>query len=89
METYKSLDPNRSHSHLRQPLSNLSVLLFTQVPLPLMNGPFETSSQEDMIDVASLGVVTTRTAKEAWDSIQTEWGKSTDMRQSHAQEALN
>ena len=40
-------------------------------------------------DVASLGVVTTGTAKEAWDSIQTEWGKSTDMRRSHAQEALN
>jgi gag-polypeptide of LTR copia-type len=41
------------------------------------------------VDVASLGVVTTGTAKEAWDSIQTEWGKSTDMRRSHAQEALN
>jgi hypothetical protein len=40
-------------------------------------------------DVASLGVVTTGTAKEAWDSIQAEWGKSTDMRRSHAQEALN
>jgi Reverse transcriptase (RNA-dependent DNA polymerase)/GAG-pre-integrase domain/gag-polypeptide of LTR copia-type len=40
-------------------------------------------------DVSSLGVVTTGTAKEAWDSIQTEWGKSTDMRRSHAQEALN
>ena len=40
-------------------------------------------------DVASLGVVTTGTAKDAWDSIQNEWGKSTDMRRSHAQEALN
>ena len=40
-------------------------------------------------DSASLGVITTGTAKEAWDSIQAEWGKSTDMRQSHAQEALN
>jgi len=40
-------------------------------------------------DVAGLGVVTTETAREAWDSIQTEWGKSTDMRRSHAQEALN
>ena len=40
-------------------------------------------------DVASLGVVTNGTAKEAWESIQTEWGKSTDMRRSHAQEALN
>ena len=30
-------------------------------------------------DVASLGVKTTGTAKEAWDSIQAEWGKSTDM----------
>src|SRR5271168_1089704 len=40
-------------------------------------------------DVAGLGVVTTGTAKDAWDSIQTEWGKSTDMRRSHAQEALN
>ena len=40
-------------------------------------------------DVAALGVNTTGTAKEAWDSIQTEWGRSTDMRRSHAQEALN
>jgi hypothetical protein len=40
-------------------------------------------------DIASLGVNTTGTAKEAWESIQTEWGKSTDMRRSHAQEALN
>ncbi len=40
-------------------------------------------------DVAGLGVKTTGTAKEAWDSIQTEWGTSTDMRRSHAQEALD
>jgi hypothetical protein len=40
-------------------------------------------------DVASLGVITTGTAKDAWDSIENEWGKSTDMRRSHAQEALN
>ena len=40
-------------------------------------------------DVAGLGVVTTGTAKDAWDSIQNEWGRSTDMRRSHAQEALN
>ena len=40
-------------------------------------------------DVTSLGVTTTGMAKDAWDSIQTEWGKSTDMRRSHAQEALN
>lgn len=40
-------------------------------------------------DVASLGVSTTGTAKDSWESIQTEWGKSTDMRCSHAQEALN
>jgi hypothetical protein len=40
-------------------------------------------------DVASLGVITTGTAKDAWDSIQNEWGKSTEMRRSHAQEALN
>ena len=40
-------------------------------------------------DVAGLGVVTTGTAKDAWDSIQTEWGRSTDMQCSHAQEALN
>jgi hypothetical protein len=32
------------------------------------------------VDVAGLGVVSTGTAKEAWDSIQNEWGKSTDMR---------
>ena len=41
------------------------------------------------VDVASLGVATTGTAKDAWDSIQAEWGKSTNMRRSHAQEALN
>ena len=41
------------------------------------------------VDVAALGVKTTGTAKDAWDSIQEEWGKSTDMRRSHAQEALN
>ena len=41
------------------------------------------------VDVASLGVKTTGTAKDAWDSILTEWGRSTDMRRSHAQEALN
>ena len=40
-------------------------------------------------DVASLGVETDGTAKEAWDSIQTEWGKSTDMQRSHAQEVLS
>jgi hypothetical protein len=40
-------------------------------------------------DVMSLGVMTGGTAREAWDSIQAEWGKSTDMRRSHAQEALN
>ena len=40
-------------------------------------------------DVASLGVIITGTAKDAWDSIANEWGKSTDMRRSHAQEALN
>src|SRR6202522_2608805 len=40
-------------------------------------------------DVAALGVITIGSAKDAWDSIQSEWGKSTDMRRSHAQEALN
>jgi len=30
-------------------------------------------------DIAGLGVVTTSTAKEAWNSIQAEWGKSTNM----------
>ena len=40
-------------------------------------------------DVAGLGVKTTGTTKEAWDSIQTEWGTSTDMRWSHVQELLN
>ena len=40
-------------------------------------------------DVDSLGVTTTGTAKEAWDSIQSEWGRSTDMRRSYAQEQLN
>jgi len=41
------------------------------------------------VNVAGLGVKTTGTAKEAWDSIQAEWGKSTDMHRSHAQELLN
>ena len=41
------------------------------------------------VDVASLGVKTTGTAKDAWESIEAEWGRSTDMRRSHAQEALN
>ena len=40
-------------------------------------------------DVASLSVVTTGTAKDAWDSIQAEWRKSTNMHHLHAQEALN
>src|ERR1700678_3830527 len=40
-------------------------------------------------DVAGLGVITTGTAKDAWNSIPTEWGKSTNMRRSHALEALN
>ena len=40
-------------------------------------------------DIISLGVAATGTAKEAWDSIKSEWGKSTDMRRSHAQDALN
>src|SRR6266498_5778525 len=40
-------------------------------------------------DVAGLRVITTGTAKDAWDSIQNEWGKSTDMRRSYAQEALD
>jgi hypothetical protein len=31
-------------------------------------------------DVAGLCMVTNKMAKEAWDSIQEEWGKSTDMR---------
>src|SRR5271156_1980247 len=39
--------------------------------------------------VTSLGITTTGTAKDAWNSIENEWGKSTDMRRSHAQEALN
>ena len=30
-------------------------------------------------NVASLGVIMTGTTKDAWDSIQNEWGKSTDM----------
>ena len=40
-------------------------------------------------DVAALGVNTTGSSKDAWDSIHSEWGKSTDMRRSHAHEALN
>ena len=40
-------------------------------------------------DITSLGIITTGTVRDAWDSIKNEWGKSTDMRRSHAQEALN
>ena len=40
-------------------------------------------------DVTNLGVIMTGTVKDAWDLIHMEWGKSIDMRQSHAQEALN
>ena len=40
-------------------------------------------------DVTSLAVASDGTAKEVWDSILEEWGKSTDMRRSHAQDALN
>ena len=40
-------------------------------------------------DVAGLGVVTTGTVKDAWESIKSEWGKCTDMRRSNAQELLN
>ena len=40
-------------------------------------------------DIDSLGVKADGTAKEAWDSIKNEWGKSTDMRLSYAQEQLN
>ena len=41
------------------------------------------------VNAETLGINTSGTAKEAWDSIITEWGKSTDMRRSHAQEALS
>src|SRR5271156_5470304 len=40
-------------------------------------------------NVAGLGVITTGTAKDTWGSIQNEWGRSTNMRRSHAQESLN
>jgi hypothetical protein len=40
-------------------------------------------------DIDSLGVITMGTTKNAWDSIKNEWGKSTDMRCSHAQELLD
>ena len=40
-------------------------------------------------DIASLGVIMTGTAKDAYDSIHNEWRKSTDMQWSQAQEALN
>ena len=41
------------------------------------------------VNASSLGVNTTGTAKEAWDSIQDEWGQSTDMLRSQALQALN
>ena len=41
------------------------------------------------VDLAGLGVTTSGTAKDTWDSIDAEWGRSTDMRCSHAQEVLN
>jgi len=39
-------------------------------------------------NITGLGIRTGGTSKDTWDSIQEEWGKSTDMRQSHAYEAL-
>ena len=60
-----------------------------------MNGFFRMNLHVDIYitlnctDVASLGIVTTGMAKDAWDSIQAEWGKSMDMCCLHAQEALN
>src|SRR5271168_2489955 len=39
-------------------------------------------------NVTGLGIRTGGTSKDTWDSIQEEWGKSTDMRYSHAYEAL-
>ena len=41
------------------------------------------------VNASSLGVNTAGTAKEAWDSIQDEWGQSTDMRRSQALQTLN
>ena len=41
------------------------------------------------VNASSLRVNTAGTAKEAWDSIQDEWGQSTDMRRSQALQALN
>ena len=40
-------------------------------------------------NITSLGVIMNGTTRDAWNSIQTEWGKSMDMWWSHAQEALN
>ena len=51
--------------------------------------PDRDQSTLNCTDTASLGVATDGTAKQIWDSINNEWGKSTDMRRSHAQEALN
>src|ERR1700678_1529116 len=39
-------------------------------------------------NITGLGIRTGGTSKDTWDSIQEEGGKSTDMRQSHAYEAL-
>ena len=73
--------------------------LTTNTPIYLSTPTFDEWTFRDQLtrghitlnctDIASLGVVTTGTAKEARDLIQNEWGKSTDMRRSHAQEALN
>src|ERR1700678_2219223 len=38
--------------------------------------------------ITGLGIQTGGTSKDTWDSIQEEWGRSTDMRYSHAYEAL-
>jgi gag-polypeptide of LTR copia-type len=94
MEKYQSLAPNLSHSPSETPtIPAISTSIYLSTPT-LNEWSFQDQLARGHItlnctDVASLGVIMTGTAKKAWDSIQTEWGRSMDMRCSHAQEALN
>ena len=87
------------------PPTDLTTTVLTTIPTPISTPIYSSTPtydewifQDQLVrghitlnctNVASLGVIMTGTAKEAWESIQTEWGKSTDMQQSHAQEVLN
>lgn len=86
-------EPNTSETTLQTTLSVISTPVYSST-LTADEWTFRDQLARGHItlnctDVMSLGVKTDGTAKEAWDSILDEWGKSTDMRRLHAQEALN